>query len=128
MNISEAAELTGLTPKTIRYYESRQLVSPAARLPNGYRDYQNNHIRELSFVHHARELGFTLEESGSLLGLYRNNKRRSADVKMLAQQKIQDVEVKIKQLQTIRKSLKALTECCQGDDQPDCPILDKLAG
>ena len=128
VNISDAAKLTGLTPKTIRYYESRNLITPATRQANGYRSYQEKHIRELSFIHHARELGFTLEECAELLGLYRNTSRRSADVKAFAQQKIEDVESKIAQLQTIQKSLTELVGCCHGDDQPDCPILDKLAG
>ena len=128
MNISEAATRTDLTAKTIRYYESRQLVIPAARLDNGYRDYQARHIRELSFIHEARELGFTLDECAELLNLYNDDERRSADVKALAEQKMRDVEDKIKQLQTIHQSLKALTSCCQGDDRPDCPILNKLAG
>lgn len=128
MNISQAAKTTGLTAKTIRYYESRELISPAARLTNGYRDYHESHLRELSFVHHARELGFTLEECAELLGLYKNHERKSADVKALAQQKIADVENKIAQLNAIRKGLKELVNCCQGDDQPACPILEKLAG
>ncbi|WP_066015202.1 Cu(I)-responsive transcriptional regulator [Endozoicomonas atrinae] len=128
MNISQAAKVTGLTAKTIRYYESRNLISPASRLSNGYRDYNDSHIRELSFVHHARELGFTLEECAGLLELYRNKERKSSDVKALAQQKIADVENKITQLQTIRESLQDLVSCCQGDDQPACPILEKLAG
>ncbi|WP_020585173.1 Cu(I)-responsive transcriptional regulator [Endozoicomonas elysicola] len=128
VNISQAAKTTGLTAKTIRYYESRKLISPAARLANGYRDYNQSHIRELSFVHHARELGFTLEECADLLELYRNKERKSSDVKALAQQKMTDIENKIAQLQTIRESLKELVSCCQGDDQPACPILEKLAG
>ncbi|WP_252178105.1 Cu(I)-responsive transcriptional regulator [Endozoicomonas sp. 4G] len=126
MNISKAAQATGLTAKTIRYYESLELISPAHRLDNGYRDYNESHLRELSFISHARELGFTLKECSDLLGLYNDRHRKSADVKSLALQKIVDVEEKISQLQVIRKSLKQLTQCCHGDDRPDCPIIDRL--
>ncbi|KEQ18517.1 Cu(I)-responsive transcriptional regulator [Endozoicomonas numazuensis] len=127
MNISKAAQATGLTAKTIRYYESLKLISPAHRLENGYRDYNESHLRELSFISHARELGFTLKECSDLLGLYNDNGRKSADVKSLALKKIADVEDKISQLQVIRESLQKLTECCHGDDMPDCPIIDRLA-
>lgn len=55
MNISKAAEASGLTAKTIRYYEEQGLISPAPRLSNGYRDYSDQHIRELGFIGKARE-------------------------------------------------------------------------
>ena len=128
MNISKASDATGLTAKTIRYYESIGLVTPAARRDNGYRDYDESHVRELRFVSHARELGFSLEECGELLGLYNSDSRRSADVKALAVARIRDIEQKINQLQAMRESLKTLASCCHGDDRPDCPILDNLAG
>ncbi|WP_062267636.1 Cu(I)-responsive transcriptional regulator [Endozoicomonas arenosclerae] len=127
MNISKAAKATGLTAKTIRYYESMGLISPANRLENGYRDYNESHLRELSFISHARELGFTLKECADLLGLYNDNSRKSADVKSLALNKIADIEEKISQLQVIKDSLQQLTQCCHGDDMPDCPIIDRLA-
>ncbi|MTI15155.1 Cu(I)-responsive transcriptional regulator [Sansalvadorimonas verongulae] len=127
MNISKAAETTGLTAKTIRYYESIGLMSPAYRKANGYRDYDDQHIRQLNFLRHARELGFSLDQCGELLGLYQKSDRRSADVKAMALARIDDIEQKITQLQTMRDSLKELASCCHGNDQPDCPILDNLA-
>ena len=127
MNISKVAQLTGLTAKTIRYYESIELITPANRRENGYRAYNDSHLRELSFISHARELGFTLKECADLLNLYKDQGRKSADVKALALRKVEDIEQKIVQLQTIRDSLKSLTECCHGDELPDCPIIDRLA-
>ncbi len=128
MNISKASAATGLTPKTIRYYESIGLVSPASRRENGYRDYDLQHIRELRFVSHARELGFSLEECGELLELYNNKARKSADVKSLAKKRIEDINQKIARLQAVKESLEQLATCCHGDNRPDCPILDSLAG
>ena len=127
MNISAVAKATGLTTKTIRYYEQQGLIPPAARQHNGYRDYSELHIRELNFISQARELGFSLKECADLLTLYRDSDRKSADVKAMALNKLADVEEKISQLQTIRSSLQQLTQCCHGDDMPDCPILDKLS-
>ncbi len=127
MNISKAARATGLTAKAIRYYEDMELMTPASRKENGYRDYNEVHLRELLFISQSRELGFTLKECADLINLYKDQGRKSADVKKLALQKIDDVENKISQLHIIRESLKEMTECCHGDEMPDCPILDKLA-
>ena len=127
MNISKVAKATGLTTKTIRYYEDQGLIPPASRQSNGYRDYSELHIRELNFISQARELGFSLKECADLLALYKDSDRKSADVKALALKKLENVEEKISQLQAIQKSLKQLTQCCHGDEMPDCPILDKLS-
>ena len=127
MNISQAAQKTGLTSKTIRYYESIGLIQPASRQANGYRNYSELHLRELRFVAHARDMGFTLEECRELLGLYRDKSRRSADVKALTREKIDDINHKIRALETMRDSLMNLSDCCHGDERPDCPILDNLA-
>ncbi len=127
MNISKAAAATGLTAKTIRYYESINLVSPADRLPNGYRAYSERHIRELNFISHSRELGFTLEECGELLSLYQDTNRKSGAVKALALTRMESIQQKITQLQRMHDSLSEVASCCQGNDRPECPILEKLA-
>lgn len=127
MNISEAAARSGLTNKTIRYYESINLVHPASREQNGYRIYSEHQIRELKFVHHARDLGFTLDECRELLSLYNDRSRKSSDVKSMTKEKIVDIDQKIEKLRSMRNSLAELVDCCSGDDRPDCPILDRLA-
>ncbi|OED41666.1 Cu(I)-responsive transcriptional regulator [Endozoicomonas sp. (ex Bugula neritina AB1)] len=127
MNISQAAQQTGLSSKTIRYYESIDLVHPASRGDNGYRVYREKQVRQLRFIHHARELDFTLDECRELLELYNNNARKSADVKAITLEKITSIDAKINHLKVMRDCLAQLTECCHGDDQPDCPILDRLA-
>jgi len=63
MNISQAAQQSGLSAKTIRYYEEIQLIAPASRGDNGYRQYDGKAVRELRFLAHARDVGFDLEES-----------------------------------------------------------------
>ena len=127
MNISQAAKHTGLSNKTIRYYESIGLVSPASRGDNGYRLYGEKQLKELRFVHQARDLGFTLDECRELLNLYNDRSRKSADVKTLARNRIDDINQKILQLQTMKDSLTKLVDCCHGNDRPDCPILDGLS-
>lgn len=126
MNISRAARATGLTTKTIRYYESIGLVSPAYRQDNGYRGYSDQNIRDLLFIAQARQLGFSLKECAELMSRYQDKDRKSADVKELALRKISDLDDKISQLQSIREHLKEMVECCHGNEQPDCPIIDSL--
>ena len=126
MNIGGAAERSGLTAKTIRYYEEIGLVIPDRR-ENGYRDYATSDLHILQSVQRARSLGFSVEECRNLLGLYEDNDRASADVKTLATRKIADIDRKIEDMQSLRKTLANLVNACHGDDRPDCPILDDLA-
>lgn len=128
MNIGEAAALSGVTPKTIRYYESIGLIAAAPRTNNGYRSYGNNDVAFLNFIHRARGLGFSVADVNGLLELYHDKERASADVKALATRHVQSIDAKIAELETIRSTLGHLIDKCHGDDRPDCPILDDLAG
>jgi len=128
MNIGTVAKRTGVSAKTIRYYESIGLIPNAARAENGYRDYGVNDVETLRFIKQARTLGFSVEDVGSLLSLWHDKTRASGDVKAVAMKHIEAVEARILELQSIRDTLKHLTQCCQGDDRPDCPILEGLAG
>jgi MerR family copper efflux transcriptional regulator len=127
MNIGQAAEHSGLPPKTIRYYEEIGLVV-ADRRENGYRDYSDPHVHKLSFLKRARSLGFTVSECRTLLSLYEDGDRSSSDVKQLALTKVAEVDAKISELNALRNTLSTLAQKCHGDDRPDCPILDDLAG
>jgi Cu(I)-responsive transcriptional regulator len=128
MNISEAAERSGLPAKTIRYYEEIGLVAPANRRANGYRDYSSRDVRMMQFLNRARSLGFTVEHCRMLAALYSDDRRRSADVKALALVRIDDIDRKLAELRSMRRALQHLADRCHGDDRPDCPILDDLAG
>lgn len=127
MNIGEAANLSGVAPKNIRYYESIGLIGPAKRAANGYRAYDETDVRLLGFVNRARSLGFSVNDVGGLLSLYQDHGRASGDVKKLALEHIEDIDRKVAELQSMRRTLKDLTDRCHGDDRPDCPILDDLA-
>ncbi len=128
MNIGQAAELSGVTPKTIRYYESIGLITAAPRTDGGYRNYGDQDVAFLSFIQRARGLGFSVADVNNLLALYHDKERASADVKALAGRHVQAIDQKIAELQAIRATLGHLMEKCHGDDRPDCPILDDLAG
>lgn len=124
--IGEVASLSGVTTKTIRYYESIGLLDKARRAPNGYRSYTAQTVDELRFVHRARGLGFSIEDVRTLLGLWADERRASSEVKALALEHIERVEAKIHGLKSMRDTLARLVEACHGDERPDCPILDEL--
>ncbi len=127
MNISQAAEQSGLPPKTIRYYEDIGLVEPARRRDNGYRDYAERDVHLLRFLHRARDLGFSVADCRSLLSLYTDGDRHSADVKAIALNRIAEIDRKIAELGEMRTALAMLADKCHGDERPDCPILDDFA-
>ena len=127
MNVGQAAQRTGLSVKTIHYYESIDLVT-AARQANGYRDYDEMLLHKLAFVQRARGLGFGIDECRALLSLYEDRSRASKDVRAFAQLKLKDIERKLQDLQSLHDALSHLVEACQGDEHPDCPILQGLAG
>ena len=125
--IGEAAARAGLPVKTVRYYDEAGLVRPA-RGANGYRAYADRDVHKLAFLRRARGLGFSIEDCRALLSLYEDTNRASADVRRLARDRIADVDRKLLELQDLRRVLAELVEACQGNDRPDCPILDRLAG
>ncbi len=127
MNIGDVAERSGLPAKTIRYYEDIGFIRPA-RSANGYRQFADKGLHKLAFIGRARSLGFTIEDCRTLLALYEDRGRASADVKQVARENLTDIDAKIAGLQEMRSTLAHLVECCAGDDRPDCPILDSLGG
>jgi MerR family copper efflux transcriptional regulator len=128
MNIGDAATETGVTAKTIRYYESIGLIPQAARTGSGYRQFSDKDVKTLHFIKRARSLGFSVEAIDELLSLYRDHNRASGDVKAIAQSRIADIETKVVELESMKVTLAHLVHRCHGDDRPDCPILDDLAG
>ncbi len=128
MNIGQVARHSNVNAKTIRYYESIGLIPDASRTGNGYRTYSDKDVETLRFIHHSRNLGFSVKDVGLLLDLWRNQERASADVKELALSHIKEVDHKIEELRKVRDTLTHLTQRCHGDDRPDCPILEGLAG
>mgnify|MGYP001589246186 CR=1 FL=1 len=126
MNIGEIAEKSGLPAKTIRYYEDIGLVEPN-RSDNGYRRFNDNDLHKLTFLCRARTLGFSIEDCRTLMALYEDETRASADVKSVAKQHLSRIDEKITQLQSMRDTLSHLVSECAGDNRPDCPILNDLS-
>lgn len=126
MNIGQASNKTGLPAKTIRYYEDIALVQPA-RDANGYRSFSQADIHKLTFLARARALGFTIDDCRTLLALWEDQSRASADVKRVASEHLASIETKIEELKSMRETLGHLVQSCSGDARPDCPILSDLS-
>lgn len=126
-NIGEAAKSSGVSAKMIRHYESIGLIEAAARTDSGYRVYTEQDVRVLQFIHRGRALGFSLEQIGALLALWRDKHRASADVRALAQQHIAELDRKIAEMESMKRTLEQLYRSCHGDERSTCPILDDLA-
>jgi MerR family copper efflux transcriptional regulator len=126
-SIGRAAEISGVTAKMIRHYESLGLLPKVARTLGDYRVYTESEIHTLRFIRRARGLGFSMTEIGDLLGLWRNQRRASKEVKRLALKHVAELDSKIEELQSMRTALAELAAHCHGDARPDCPILDDLS-
>lgn len=128
VTIGEAARATGVSAKMIRYYEETGLLGPAGRTAAGYRVYSEADLHALRFVRRARDLGFSMREIADLLALWHDRSRTSGAVKAVALGHVADLRRRIGELEAMARTLEHLAERCCGDDRPDCPILDDLAG
>jgi MerR family transcriptional regulator, copper efflux regulator len=128
VNIGMASRLSGVTPKMVRHYESLGLLPAVGRTDSGYRQYSEADVHTLRFIKRSRELGFPMADIGELVGLWRNRRRASGNVKRIAQKHSDELGLRIEAMQAMQRTLQHLIHCCHGDDRPDCPILDDLAG
>ena len=126
MQIGQAAEQAQVSTKMVRHYESLGLLSVVARTESGYRQYSDKDVHTLRFIKRARTLGFSMPEISELLTLWQNKRRSSASVKRIAASHVADLDRRIDELSTMKRSLQTLVDCCHGDHRPDCPILDEL--
>ena len=127
MNIGQAAAASTVSAKMIRHYEALGLLPKVPRTDSGYRQYDEASVHTLRFIRRARDLGFAIKEISALLGLWRNRRRASADVKRIAMAHADDLQRRIDEMQAMQRTLQHLAHCCHGDERPQCPILDDLA-
>jgi len=126
-NIGETSTATGVSAKMIRHYESIGLIPKANRTFAGYRLYADADLHRLQFIKRCRGLGFSMKQIGVLLNLWNDKHRASREVKQLAQEHAADLAQRVLELQAMQRTLETLARSCQGDQRPDCPILDDLA-
>lgn len=125
--IGKLAKQAEMSIDTIRYYEREGLIAPPVRRASGYRDYAPEVVGRLRFIRRAKDLGFTLGEISELLQLTAQGERDMGGMKRAARTKLDLVEIKIRELQRIRKGLKRLVDACPGHGAlTKCPIVNAL--
>ena len=127
MNIGEAAKKSGLSVKTVRYYDEINLIKPIKNKGTNYRHYTTADLAKLQFIGKARRFNFSIKEFKELLSLYENQNRSSKEVRNLTLTKIAEIDVKLTELENLREQLSHLVNCCKGNERPECPIIDELA-
>ena len=127
ITIGAAATQSGLPVKTVRYYDEIKLVSPSSRTAAGYRQYNTNELHKLTLVKRARSFGFSVDDCRALLNLFEDQSRSSREVKAFANRRLEEIEMKMRDMQALHTELKALAHRCPGNDEADCPILTSLA-
>jgi MerR family mercuric resistance operon transcriptional regulator len=122
------ARRTGCNLETIRYYEKIGMMPEPPRTASGYRVYDERHVARLRFILRGRELGFSIDELRGLLGLVDGGIQTCAQVKERTEQHLTDVRAKIADLKRIEKVLARTAAQCSGEQVPECPVLEALAG
>lgn len=127
MNIGAVAERSGISAKSIRYYESMGVIPEAKRTEGNYRAYDQNDVDMLKFVGRARHLGFGLNEIKMLLNLWNDPTRTNTDVRLLALKHVTTLKEQKRELESMLSILNDLINKCEQAEDPDCPILDDMA-
>jgi len=127
MNIGQASKESNVSERMIRHYEKIGLIPAPPRRGAGYRDYGERDLHRLRFIANARDLGFPIEDIRTLLGLWSDTGRASAEVKRIALARAEELQRKAQALSALRRTLVDLAEQCHGDERPDCPIIAELA-
>ena len=127
LTIGQLAKIAGVGVETVRFYERKGLLAEPNRRPSGYRQYGEEVVNRLRFIKRAKELGFTLNEIKELLSLRLDPTTTCADVKERAEEKIDDIEAKIRTLRRMKNALVKVTKACSGrGGTSECPILEAL--
>ena len=127
LKIGEVAKQSEVGIETIRYYEREGLLSEPQRRPSGYRQYDQSVVARLQFIRRTKELGFKLGEIKELLALWFDAETRCEHIRQRAEQKVLDIDDKIRSLQKMKRSLKkVIGECETRDSLGDCPLLEGI--
>ena len=128
LRIGELAQRVGVNVQTVRYYERRGLLDAPSRRASGYREYDETAVSRLRFIRRAQELGFTLAEISELLALRLDPRTTAGRVKARAEEKIAEIDARVRDLTRLRNALTHLAGRCRGGHGPtgDCPLLDAL--
>jgi len=123
--IGDITKLLGLSADTLRYYEKIRLLPKVSRTQSGIRQYDDKDISRLKFIQRAQKMNFSLAEIGDLLKMREDPQHARDDVRELTHRKLEEIEIHLKDLDTMRKELSLLINLCRGTEA-GCPIIEEL--
>ena len=130
LRIGALAKRTGTTAPTIRYYEEIRLLRRAERQVGGQRVYSADDVKRLTFIRRCRQFGFSIEQVRSLVAIVQDPTRSCMDARDMAQHHLAEVQVKVRELKALERSLVDFVamcdSACRGGSGPDCTILEDL--
>ncbi len=127
LSIGELARRTGVKIPTIRYYEQTGLIDPPDRTGGNQRRYGRDALRRLSFIRHARDLGFSVEAIRELIDLNRDPDRTCSEIDLIARDHLAEVEERIARLSALRAELKRMIAQCAGGKIAECSVMESIA-
>lgn len=127
LTIGELSRATGVKVPTIRYYEQMGLIATPGRSHGNQRRYEPGDRERLSFIKHARDLGFTIEAIRELLELSGHPERTCADADNIAVRQLEIVRDKIAKLRPLERELERIASRCHGDQIKNCYVIQSLA-
>ena len=126
MQIGQLSKKTGCNIETIRYYEKRGLLPSPPRTAGGYRLYDPDHLKRLTFVMRSRDLGFSMAEIEKLLSLVDEHQLTCHDMHQQTLAHVGDIQSKIADLKRLERVLTEIASKCSDGTVPECPIIDAL--
>lgn len=127
LKISQVAKEAGVNIETVRYYERLQLISEPERTESGYRAFPPEVVQRIRFIKRSQDLGLTLSEISELLTMTESGIYGCREVREFAYNKIEEIELKIRDLQNIKSILEDLSsKCSDGGPIDECPIIESL--
>ena len=126
LTIGKLSQQSGVNIETIRYYEKIGVMPAPGRNAGGFRIYEPDHLKRLSFVRRGRQLGFSLDEIRSLLRLVDGHRHTCAEVHALMLSHLAEIRRKIRDLRRLQRAMAEMAARCSGESVPECPIVDAL--
>ncbi len=126
MTIGRLSKAAGVKVTTIRYYESIELMGEPDRSESGQRLYGTGSVQRLSFIRHARDLGFSMNAIRELIELQSDPGEDCAVVERIAQDQLKNVRTRLKQLRALERELKRIVAGCVGGVVETCEIMSAL--
>ncbi|WP_206455718.1 MerR family transcriptional regulator [Aurantimonas marina] len=126
-SIGEASERSGVKVTTIRFYESIGLISPPIRTDGNRRQFREEEVERITFIRHARELGFEIEDIRGLLDMAERPNASCQEADRIARHHLKGVDRRINQLNLLRRELQRMIDECGHGRVCDCRVIQTLA-